>query len=237
MRPPRGRAAALCAGGCRTRVGDGGGRPAAQGAGGRGGLLRLRHLRARRDPGGGRAAARLRGGGLARADALDGGADRLARRARRALARGALGDHAGRGLHARGRPAGDARAARPRDGQRLCARARLPRPRQAAAEAARPLAGRRDRGGDQGLRRYRAGDGEAAGAGGRDRLAGQAHQPAVARARQLVLPRRDLHHARAAARPGRAPTAAARAGPASTPARPGRSRRPTGSMPAAASAT
>jgi epoxyqueuosine reductase len=59
----------------------------------------------------------------------------------------------------------------------------------------------RDRRGDQGLRRHRAGDGEAAGAGGGDRLAGQAHQPAVAGLGQLVLPRGDLHRCRAAARP------------------------------------
>ena len=57
-----------------------------------------------------------------------------------------------------------------------------------------------------------------------------------ARARQLVLPRRDLHRRWScrATRPGR--ITAGRAGPASTSARPGRCRRPTGSMRGAASA-
>ena len=142
-----------------------------------GGLRRLRHLRAGRDPRGGGAARGLRRGGLARADALDGRADGLARVAGGALAGGAVGDHAGRGLYAGGGSAGGAGAARPRGGQRLCPRARLSRPGQEAAEAARALAGGGDRGGDQGLRRHRAGDGEAAGAGGGDRLAGEAHQP------------------------------------------------------------
>ena len=47
----------------------------------------------------------------------------------------------------------------------------------------------------QGVRRHRAGDGKAAVGGGRDRLAGQAHQFAQPRARQLAVPRRHLHHA------------------------------------------
>ena len=50
------------------------------------------------------------------------------------------------------------------------------------------------------VRRYRGGDGKAAGAGGGARLAGQAHQPGLARIRLLAVSRRDLHHARAAAR-------------------------------------
>ena len=37
-------------------------------------------------------------------------------------------------------------------------------------------------------------------AGRRPRLAGQAHQPGLARIRLLAVPRRDLHHARSAAR-------------------------------------
>ena len=52
----------------------------------------------------------------------------------------------------------------------------------------------------QGLRRHRAGDGEAARRSGRPRLAGQAHQSGVARTRLVAVPRRDLHHARSAAR-------------------------------------
>ncbi len=87
----------------------------------------------------------------------------------------------------------------PGGGQRLCAGARLSRHHQAAAEAAGALAGDRDRGGDQGLRRHRTGDGEAAGAGGGAGLAGEAHQPPVARTGELVLPRGDLHRGGAAA--------------------------------------
>ena len=201
------------------------------------GFCRLRHLRAGRDPGGGGAARGLRGGGLARADALDGGADGLARVAGGALAGGAVGDHAGRGLYARGRSAGGAGAARPRGDQRLCPRAGLSRPGQAAAEAARALAGGGDRGGDQGLRRHRAGDGEAAGAGGGDRLAGQAHQPArrASSATGSSSARSSPRWSCRGTRPER--ITAGRAGPASTSARPGRFRRPTGSMRGGASAT
>ena len=57
----------------------------------------------------------------------------------------------------------------------------------------------------------------------------------LARARIVALPRRDLHHGRAAARRGRAATIAARAGAASTSARRTRFPRPTSSMRAAAS--
>ena len=65
----------------------------------------------------------------------------------------------------------------------------------------------------QGVRRHRAGDGKAAGRGGRARLAGQAHQSRQPRARQLAVPRRDLHDARARARSRRddEPAAPARA--------------------------
>ena len=51
----------------------------------------------------------------------------------------------------------------------------------------------------EGLRRHRAGDGEAACRSRRARLAGQAHQPRQPRARLLALPRRDLHRRRASA--------------------------------------
>ena len=154
-----------------------------------------------------------------------------------ALAGGAVGDHAGGGLYAGGGSAGGAGAARPRGDQRLCAGARLSRPGQEAAEAAGALAGGGDRGGDQGLRRHRAGDGEAAGAGGGDRLAGQAHQPAQpgARATGSSSARSSPRWSCRGTRRGR--ITAGRAGPASTSARPGRCRRPTGSMRGAASAT
>ena len=66
-----------------------------------------------------------------------------------------------RALHARGGPL-RALAQRDRGDQRLRARARLPRRRQEAAEAARPLSVA-ETGRHQGLRRHRAGDGEAAG--------------------------------------------------------------------------
>ena len=55
----------------------------------------------------------------------------------------------------------------------------------------------------QGVRRYRRGDGKAAGAGGGTGLAGQAHQPRVARIRLVAVSRRDLHDAGAAARRSR----------------------------------
>ena len=90
--------------------------------------------------------------------------------------------------------------------------------------------------GAEGVRRHRAGDGEAARPGGRDRLAGQAHQPRQPRARQLAVPRRDPDQPRAGARRAR-PITASIAGPAraaSTPARRRRSSDRTGSMPGAA---
>ena len=49
----------------------------------------------------------------------------------------------------------------------------------------------------EGVRRHGAGDGEAAGAGGGHRLAGQAHQSGQPRAWQLAVPRRDPHESRA----------------------------------------
>ncbi len=52
----------------------------------------------------------------------------------------------------------------------------------------------------QGVRRHRRGDGKAAGAGRGTGLAGQAHQPRVARIRLLAVSRRDLHHPGSAAR-------------------------------------
>ena len=57
--------------------------------------------------------------------------------------------------------------------------------------AGRLVAGSGARG--QGVRRYRGGDGKAAGAGSRTRLAGQAHQSGVARIRLMAVSRRDLH--------------------------------------------
>ena len=62
----------------------------------------------------------------------------------------------------------------------------------------------------EGVRRYRAGDGEAAGPGGRHRLAGQAHQPRQPRAWQLAVPRRDPDQSRAGARRARRPRPALR---------------------------
>ena len=55
----------------------------------------------------------------------------------------------------------------------------------------------------QGVRRYRRRDGKAPGAGRGPRLAGQAHQPRLARVRLMAVSRRDLHHAGSAARRGR----------------------------------
>jgi ferredoxin len=94
-----------------------------------------------------------------------------------------------------GRPAGHARQAGPRR-SRLCAQPRLPRREKAAEAVGRWLIDAAGPGPpDQGLRRYRAGDGKAAGRRRGPRLAGQAHQSARPRSRQLGLPRRDLHHA------------------------------------------
>ena len=157
-------AAALCGPRLLRRSTRGASRPAAEGAGGRGRLRRLRHLRAGRGAGGGGAARGLRRGRVARADGVDGRADGLARLGGGAVAGGAVGGHAGGGLYAGGRSAGGGGDARSRGDQRLCAGARLSRRGQEAAEAARALAGGGDRRGDQGLRRHRAGDGEAAGA-------------------------------------------------------------------------
>ena len=130
-------------------------------------------------PRGGGAVAGVSGGGASRADGLDGGARGVARVGGGAVARGAVGDHAGRGLHAGGRSAGGAGAARTggrssvyaqgKDYHDLVKR-RLKRLGRWLVEPA----GRRD----QGVRRYRAGDGKAAGAGGGAGLAGQAHQSA-----------------------------------------------------------
>ena len=78
----------------------------------------------------------------------------------------------------------------------LCAGRRLPRPHQGQAEAARrqvqDCAPRRR----QGVRRHRAGDGEADGGEGRNWLAGQAHQSRLARSRLVAVSRLDLHRRR-----------------------------------------
>ena len=71
----------------------------------------------------------------------------------------------------------------------------------------------------QGVRRHRAGDGEAARRGGGPRLAGQAHQSRQPRIRLLAVPRRDLHRPRPAAGRGRERSLRRTAAPASTPAR------------------
>ena len=117
----------------------------------------------------------------------------------------------------------------------LCAGRRLSRRDQEAAEGAGALAGRRGRRRGEGVRRYRAGDGKAAGAGGGPRLAGQAHQSRVARIRLLAVPRRDLHRRSSCRATRPRPTIAAPARPASTSARPRRFPRPTSSMRGAAS--
>ena len=89
----------------------------------------------------------------------------------------------------------------------------------------------------QGVRRHRPGAGEAAGAAGGPRLAGQAHQPGQPRARLLAVPGRDPDRPRRCRRTSPSATIAAAAAAASTSARPTPSRRPTGSMRGAASAT
>ena len=66
------------------------------------------------------------------------------------------------------------------------------------------------------------------------RLAGQAHQSRVAAIRLVAVPRRDLHHARSAARRGGSTIIAAIAAPASISARRRLSRRPIVSMRGAA---
>ena len=71
----------------------------------------------------------------------------------------------------------------------------------------------------------------------RARLAGQAHQSRVARARLVAVPRRDLHHARTRAGRGRDRPLRLMLAPASMCVRPRHFPRPTGSMRGAASRT
>ena len=119
----------------------------------------------------------------------------------------------------------------------LCPQPRLPRPDQGRAEADRVAIRRARRGRREGVRRHRAGHGEAACRSRRARLAGQAHQPRQPRVRLVALPRRDLHDGGTRAGRARRRIIAAAAAPASTSARPTPSRRPTGSMRGAASPT
>ena len=88
----------------------------------------------------------------------------------------------------------------------LCPQPGLPRRAEGPAEAARRLAARADRGGGEGLRRHRTAAGEAPGAAGGARLAGQAHQPRLPRARLLAVPGHHPDRAGAAGGPaGRGP--------------------------------
>ena len=108
---------------------------------------------------------------------------------------------AGRELRAGGRSADDPAPARPGRDFRLCAERRLSRRHQETPKGTGALDRRPVRVGSQGFRRYRAADGKAAGGAGRARLAGQAHQPGLARVRQLAVPRGDPDHPRPAGRP------------------------------------
>ena len=116
----------------------------------------------------------------------------------------------------------------------LCAGRRLSRRHQEAAEGAGAMAGRRIRRRGQGVRRYRRGDGKAAGAGRGPGLAGQAHQSGVARIRLLAVSRRDLHRHRSCRATTPRPTIAAPVRPASISARPRRFRHLTSSTRGAA---
>jgi epoxyqueuosine reductase len=87
----------------------------------------------------------------------------------------------------------------------------------------------------QGLRRYGAGDGKAAGGGGRARLAGQAHQPRQPRAFGSWLFLGSMFTTADLSIDTPESITAVRAAPVSTPARPTPSRRPTRSMRGAAS--
>ena len=136
-----------------------------------------------------------------------------------------------------GRPPGPAAASGSRQPLGLCPGPRLPRRSQASAQGPGPLDGRDLGLRGQGLRRHRAGDGEAPGRPGRGRLAGQAQQPGVPRLRLLAVPGRGLHDASSWRPIGPRPTTAAPAGAAWTPARPTPSRRPTAWTPGAASPT
>ena len=102
----------------------------------------------------------------------------------------------GRQLRTGPRSAGGAVAARYRRDLGLCAGLRLSRRSEGQAQAAR-LAHRRNvcrrR---QGLHRHRAGAREAAGAGGRRRLAGQAHQSGQPGIRIVAVSRIGVHDAR-----------------------------------------
>jgi hypothetical protein len=88
--------------------------------------------------------------------------------------------------------------------------------------------------GREGVHRYRARDGKAAGAGSRPRLAGQAHQSRFARIRLVAVHRFGVHDARRSSRMRRNRIIAANAGAASMPARRQPSPRPIASMRGAA---
>ena len=135
------------------------------------------------------------------------------------------------------RSARRARAARARGDLGLRPGPRLPRGGEDQAQGARPLHLGHLPPRHQGVRRHRAADGEARRAGRRARLAGQAHQPRVAAMGLVAVPRRAA--AVEPSCPATIPrsTIAATAAPASTPARPTPSRRPTSSMRGAASPT
>jgi epoxyqueuosine reductase len=83
----------------------------------------------------------------------------------------------------------------------LCAQPRLSRHHQGPAEGAGGPAEPPHRRRGEGVRRYRPGDGKAAGRGGGARLAGQAHRAGLARVRFVAVPRRHLHRRRTAGDP------------------------------------
>ena len=112
----------------------------------------------------------------------------------RTVARGAFDHHARPELRARRRSAGELLEQRSRGAISVYARGDdYHDVIKAQAEDAGALAGRASRRRREGLRRHRAGDGEAARRSRRARLAGQAHQSRVARIRLVAVPRRDLH--------------------------------------------
>ena len=156
-----------------------------------------------RQPGDRRKARGFPRGWPARRHGLDGHHRRAPPAPAQHVARGQIDRHAGHELRAGHRPARGPVGPQPRRHLLLCPMQGLPRCRQGRPEARgrQPGAGQRRR--RQGVRRHRAADGEAAGRSGGPRLAGQAHQPGVARVRLLAVSRRHPDRGRARARRAR----------------------------------
>ncbi len=135
-----------------------------------------------------RAPRAVSGGGPPRRHGLDGDHGGASPASLQHVAPDALHRHARHELCTQDRPAGRAEPARPRRHLLLRPVQRLPRRREIGPQARRRRAGAGKRGGGQGIRRHGTADGKAARRGSGPRLAGQAHQPRVARLRLVAVP-------------------------------------------------